>query len=97
MKTNYTKGPWIAQPDPDACAPDDWVVGTDAGIDSVCVCREQDAHLIAAAPELLEALQKLVDMPAKCFGRDMIELLEIRKSARAATAKAQPPTGGLEP
>ena len=56
----HTPGPWVARPDPNACLEDDWCVGIGdslANIDKVAVCSKQDAHLIAAAPDLLEALK----------------------------------------
>jgi hypothetical protein len=61
---NHTPGPWVARPDPNACLEDDWCVGIGdslANIDKVAVCSKRDARLIAAAPDLLEALQKFSD------------------------------------
>ena len=58
--TKHTLGPWIARPDPNAISPDDWCIGIGdslQNIDKVAVCSERDAHLIAAAPDLLEALK----------------------------------------
>ena len=57
MKTKHTPGPWLAQPDPTPISKDDWCIGVDGGpVDCVATCSERDARLIAAAPELLEAL-----------------------------------------
>lgn len=58
----HTPGPWIARKDPNAINPDDWCVGTGPqNIDKVAVCSFRDAHLIAAAPDLLDALKELRD------------------------------------
>ena len=57
---NHTPGPWLAQRDPNAIASDDWCIGAQGQIDKVAVCSELDARLIAAAPELLEALQAIL-------------------------------------
>lgn len=55
----HTPAPWVATKDPDGCA-DDWMIGVpDGKPDLVAVCNKRDAALIAAAPELLEALQDL--------------------------------------
>ncbi len=57
----HTPGPWVASPDPNG-SPTDWVIGTtneSRPIDEVAVCNARDASLIAAAPELLEALEGL--------------------------------------
>ncbi|NLZ11107.1 MAG: hypothetical protein GX086_07235 [Alcaligenaceae bacterium] len=56
-----TPGPWVARPDSNSISSDDWCVGTNDKIDAVAVCGERDASLIAAAPDLLEALQAVVD------------------------------------
>jgi len=56
--TKHTPGPWFARKDPNALDDDDWCVGTGPeNIDKVAVCSSWDARLIAAAPELLEALK----------------------------------------
>jgi hypothetical protein len=62
----HTPGPWVARPDPNALLHDDWCVGIGdslANIDKVAVCSERDARLIAAAPDLLEVLQELINCP----------------------------------
>lgn len=82
--SKHTPGPWEARPDPNACASDDWCVGIGPeNIDKVAVCSKCDARLIAAAPELLEALIDLVafyppDSTDPCV-----------TAARAAIAKAE--------
>ena len=59
--SKHTPGPWVAQPDPHS-NPGEWVIGIANGpVDYVAVCSERDARLIAAAPELLEALTKMVE------------------------------------
>lgn len=58
----HTPGPWVASPDPNG-SPTDWVIGTtneSRPIDEVAVCNARDANLIAAAPDMLEALTALV-------------------------------------
>lgn len=57
--SKHTPGPWVAQPDPHS-NPGEWVIGVANGpVDYVAVCNERDALLISAAPDLLEALQRL--------------------------------------
>jgi hypothetical protein len=57
----HTPGPWFAKPDPHAMTRDDWVVGIEGGpIDEVAVCSKRDANLIAAAPDLLDALRRVM-------------------------------------
>jgi hypothetical protein len=94
--SKHTPGPWVAKPDPNACQPDDWCVGlsgSEANIDKVAVCSKQDAHLIAAAPDLLEALKKVND--AACYASEEdtetreAALLMIGQLARAAIARAE--------
>ena len=52
--SQHTPGPWIAQRDPNAIMADDWCIGAQGQIDSVSVCSERDARLIAAAPKMYE-------------------------------------------
>jgi hypothetical protein len=52
----HTKGDWVARPDPSAYAGEDWCIGVGDKVDNVAVCSKCDAHLIAAAPDLLAAL-----------------------------------------
>ena len=60
MTAAHTPGPWFARKDPNALDDDDWCVGTGPeNIDKVAVCSAWDAHLIAAAPDLLDALKEL--------------------------------------
>jgi hypothetical protein len=63
MKTKHTPGPWKATKDPDSIRGEDYCIGMEtdvARIDRVAVCSECDASLIAAAPELLEAVDRLL-------------------------------------
>lgn len=91
-----TPGPWVARPDPNAYLQDDWCVSVGdslENIDKVAVCRERDARLIAAAPDLLEALElcrKELYEWMRDHGQD-IATQQAMSKARAAIAKA---TGG---
>ena len=63
MKTKHTPGPWKATKDPDSIRGEDYCIGMEtdvARIDRVAVCSECDASLIAAAPELLEAVNRML-------------------------------------
>ena len=83
---SYTPGPWTAQPDPKAIMGDDWCIGAQGYIDMIAVCSERDARLIAAAPDLYEALKEIVDA-ADGTGWDQLEATFTR--ARAALKKAR--------
>ena len=100
-KMSHTPGPWIAHPW--SCSYDDprWRViplGSSGGAAGLAVVHPRwytdevtvaaNARLIAAAPELLEVLQSIIDSVDK--GHAVI-LVPIAANARAAIAKA---TGG---
>jgi hypothetical protein len=88
----YTKGPWIVEYDKEGA----WEVASPNGSRTngyLVVCSRKahhlmadqmnaNARLIAAAPELLEALQRIVNNPEARIGGD------IRAGAIAAIAKA---------
>jgi hypothetical protein len=87
--SKYTPGPW--RPDTD-----EWsvVAGDEADGSFRYVaqeCLSADARLIAAAPELLEALERLTNrVDPGVRGRDhgIKSLVDALKAARAAIAKA---------
>lgn len=61
MATRNTPGPWIATPDPHAMQQGDYMIGRPGeNPDEVAVCSKRDADLISAAPELLEAVGRLL-------------------------------------
>lgn len=91
MSNKFTPGPWIEYNN---------VVVLDVNDDAVCVKPDDEykgsknwqvnARLIAAAPELLEALEEIVNVAIECdpriidlVGRDRFQI------ARAAIAKAK--------
>jgi type VI protein secretion system component VasF len=81
----YTAGPWTIAAGPTYCA-----IRTDARViaDMRLVglhYNKADAALIAAAPELLEALQRMLDAPSHGTHEAMRRANE---AARAAIAKA---------
>ena len=51
--------------------------------------QEANARLIAAAPDLLEALKKIAAIENRMFGSDWEEIDEAREIARAAIAAAE--------
>jgi len=85
METKHTPGPWYSK-----CRD-----GSDKGLiyeestgKNIAVAYDQkDASLIAAAPELLEALQQIADAD---YGTDTPKL---RATARAALAQGEPHEG----
>ena len=58
MKTKHTKGEWIVKSNSELC----WVESKTHHIATVSFGNEANAKLIAAAPELLEALQMAVNI-----------------------------------
>jgi hypothetical protein len=94
MNTKYTPGPWTASKDGYIDAPDGALI---AKIHTEGSAASHDARVIAASPELLEALIDMLDC-ADALGRAQGEpspeesaLLDKRKAARAAIAKATQP------
>ena len=94
----YTLGPWVTHPDGisgDCGMPDYKIIGPSTGkqVCHVYVDDEQDlanAHLIAAAPDLLEALVSIRAWVTDGGFEDTHEgVAEICGQARAAIAKAK--------
>lgn len=88
--SGHTPGPWRVIPANEAIHP--WVVGYGEG-DSICDCAppgpwisddtaDANARLIAAAPELLEQLEAMIERFHGYQGMDFL-------GARAAIAKAR--------
>lgn len=96
MSTMHTPGPWFARKDPNSLDDDDWCVGTGPeNIDKVAVCSSWDAHLIAAAPELLEAAKLVLEWyeaEDNHSGTDFYQRMQMCRDSedavRAAIAKA---------
>ena len=81
----YTPGPWLASRGTSAVPPAVTVPQSSGRI--ICNCAvDSDAHLIAAAPELMEALE---DLLSSCNVLGLKgELHQELHNARAAIAKA---------
>ena len=86
--SNHTPGPWKIfddHPDPDllclhVCHGDEQIAD---------VSELKNAHLIAAAPELLEALECYVEKVADLNRYGVMIETSLRKKAEAAIAKAK--------
>ena len=77
MTTKHTPGPWRVNPGANEVRGADWnVIVADVGIDA-------DAHLIAAAPDLLTALEAMVRSDS--WADADVKMV----NARAAIAKAK--------
>ncbi len=97
MMTERTPGPWEAEAG-QPMAGDDWVgvYAEDAvpghKMPAMCYGPEQDANarLIAAAPELLEALRRVLDTNnGGEHGENIEGWLDARRDAVSAIAKAE--------
>jgi hypothetical protein len=90
MTTSHTPGPWLHIGQGDVVARSDKYCGGEKDIASVFLTRndedEANANLIAAAPDLLEALKRLMGGTTT-----LQDAQEAAQEARAAIAKA---TGG---
>ncbi len=87
---NHTPGPWELR----QSSRDYWFIDHEQGGESYTLtkleCGERDARLIAAAPDLLKALQELLPIAARSI-QGTTDGEPILQTARAAIAKA---TGG---
>lgn len=87
--SKHTPGPWTAYKRPEPVGFAEWEIyyGTDTECVAEVVHEEANARLIAAAPELLEALQAVIRNDAE--NRDEFGLsVNVCKQAIAAIAKA---------
>ena len=90
MSAKFTQGEWSVEYD-GSIVMNGQIVSGAIGIDgSTQEEKKANSMLIAAAPELLEALQAILENDggegSKCF--DAIRLFDAREEARAAIAKA---------
>ena len=97
MKTHHTPGPWVVSLFPNLVGAIDDGGERETVAETVGPNKEANARLIAAAPELLEALTKAVaylqaNRPAGKISEIFSKLNELEngviKPARAAIAKA---------
>lgn len=102
-ETNHTPGPWKHLRALVENAPDRWLIHAgrwgSRGIAEVPIEQEADARLIAAAPELLEALEEIRLLTSRTIhptdtrqGWEPVaveRLATIERKARAAIAKAR--------
>ncbi len=94
--SKHTKGPWLE--DGNGFAPTWDVSNSERSICTVTTNR-QDAQLIAAAPELLEACQRLVDYaraPGKGTLKGAIDMIEAYLPEAIAKATGSSSEGGAK-
>jgi hypothetical protein len=83
MTAQHTPGPWLANRR--------YVETKDQTICEVFGGNREDARLIAAAPEMLEALEFIAGQGMSMYGSYAYMIEKLQDTARAAIAKA---TGG---
>lgn len=87
MKTNHTLGPWYHK----GAGSYQHIVISESTGDTIAVVyhdNRANARLIATAPELLEALQKLIQCPDLNLDSLEDETIQALKDARAVIEKA---------
>lgn len=88
--SEHTPGPWMVRPVPNPCLSGHTGYAIDFNEDQEQVVdfvyEEADAHLIAAAPDLLEALEMAMEIGDQC-SRGFLGKFQAK--ARAAIAKAR--------
>lgn len=87
-QTKHTPGPWLVGQTITAPHPDRFPGSHERITVAQRVNRPADARLIAAAPDMLDALQSLVDMAAT-FSTELHKDHPDVLAARAAIAKAR--------
>ena len=75
--SKHTPGPWV----PEIYGERNYVVGPDDK-SVASITRKEDANLIAAAPDLLEALEEIASYPS-------LDAQELMRIARKAIARAK--------
>ena len=87
MKASHTKGKWLISP-PWSVHTDDGMMIADCGRSHVLPDRQMTANtrLIAAAPDMLAALERFVAEVPSCGD---IGIIPIKEMARAAISKAK--------
>lgn len=97
MERNYTLGPWMAEPKEQYYNGSGNTFEVNFGNDGECICEVvhgiENAHLISAAPDLLEALELLLAQAPDTSLMDGLELsgrslIEAVSKAKEAIAKA---------
>ena len=98
---NHTPTPWEWEWDGKPCGDEHYgllkgqdgvpVLEVDDQTDERIVVTAANARLIAAAPDLLEACERLLKYDATCRDDDCQELNDIRARAKDAIAKATRP------
>lgn len=90
-ETKHTPGPWKVNGHPGNNAGTDWRQVTDCKENPVFIaeCHKNNARLIAAAPEMLEALERLLVAPDLNWDHMEQESIDAMEQARAAIAKAK--------
>lgn len=93
--TKHTAGPWVHHPDDNIITTHggrlilEWVARTNHRLSGETSIEERNANarLVAAAPELLEALKTLIDMDVAYQRGDKVA--QAVDAAKAAIAKAE--------
>lgn len=80
--SGHTKGPWCVM----QYGYEKYSVNGEHGVEICGAWRRQDAQLIAAAPDLLEALESLIEK-SECYG--LGEECAEYNAAKAAIARAR--------
>ncbi len=91
--SNFTPGPWLVSSSTLVVTDKAEIIANTiptfvAGLQLPMKESEANAHLIAAAPELLEACEKLVEVAPVLWGSDHDEWPRIMDRIEAAIAKA---------
>jgi len=88
-ETKFTPGPWVISNSGSAYMEGTIILTSDGYREIAGVWQDEDAHLIAAAPELYEALNDLLNDCINFDGGKLTDIFMVKASRALAKARGE--------